>query len=417
MNSNTLVSLLDELHTNNVRYALWKNFAEINKDNIFQNDLDIYVEEEDRSKFVVILKKYTVFQMGYRHSSFDRIEHYFVQDELIGKFIHLHIYYKLYTGHTWVKEFQILFSDQAFLENNFISFGIYKFKTFPPNVLQKINDLRTQMKTSNFLNNVYYSRDKTGHQREYLFLSRLQHSNEDYNEVCFVKRLKTHSYLWNLLKALVTRIFCSTRKRLRKMKTGKIIAISGIDGSGKSTIVKQITETLSDNQFGVKVVRPGRIVRNVSTGLQENVKKKPNIIKCLLVALIRLYICNLKANYFRLRGNLVISDRWPGVGIGQMDSPKLSSGMSAYVEQFFYSKIRMADTIIFLKVPLNTLLERNNNRSKQGKETNAEISERFKKNIDFRPRVKDLIFFNNERDLIESKRDILKIISQICGIE
>ena len=52
----------------------------------------------------------------------------------------------------------------------------------------------------------------------------------------------------------------------------------------------------------------------------------------------------------------------------------------------------MADAIIFLKVPLNTLLERNKNRLKQGKETNAEINERYEKNIDFRPRVKRLIF-------------------------
>ena len=51
---------VDELHTNNVRYALWKNFAEINKDNIFKKDLDIYVEEDDRRKFVAILKNYTV---------------------------------------------------------------------------------------------------------------------------------------------------------------------------------------------------------------------------------------------------------------------------------------------------------------------------------------------------------------------
>ena len=301
MNSNTLVNLLAELHTNNVRYALWKNFAEINKDDIFKKDLDIYLEEDDRRKFVAILKNYTVFQMEYRHSSFDGIEHYFVLDTLIGRFIHLHVYYKLYTGHTWVKEFQILFSDQAFSENNFISFGVYKFKTFPPNVLQKINDLRTQMKTDHFLNNVYYSRDKAGHQREHLFLSRMPHTNENYNGVYYVKRLKTHFYILNLLKALTTRIICRTQRRFRKMKTGQIIAISGIDGSGKSTIVKQISDALSDNQFGVKVVRPGRLVRNVSSELKKDVKKKPSVIKCLVVALIRLYICNLKDKLFQIK--------------------------------------------------------------------------------------------------------------------
>ena len=63
----------------------------------------------------------------------------------------------------------------------------------------------------------------------------------------------------------------------------------------------------------------------------------------------------------------------------------------------------------FLKVPLNTLLERNKNRLKQGKETNAEINERYEKNIDFRPRVKRLIFFDNDRDLIESKKIFLKL--------
>ena len=63
------------------------------------------------------------------------------------------MYITNYTLDIPVKNFKFIFGSGF---SNFISFGIYKFKTFPPNVLQKINDLRTEMKTDHFLNNVYY---------------------------------------------------------------------------------------------------------------------------------------------------------------------------------------------------------------------------------------------------------------------
>jgi len=95
----------------------------------------------------------------------------------------------------------------------------------------------------------------------------------------------------------------------------------------------------------------------------------------------------------------VICDRYPGLAIGKMDSPRIpfnrSRGrlyQSCYIlEQKLYKLIKPANLIFQLSVPLNVAIDRNNKREKADKETEDELRERFLLNSDAKFLAEDCI--------------------------
>ena len=89
-------------------------------------------------------------------------------------------------------------------------------------------------------------------------------------------------------------------------------------------------------------------------------------------------------------GYIVICDRYPGIHVGKMDSPRIPKNKSKgflyqycyEIEQSLYKSIRKAKLIFQLSVPLEVAIDRNNLRNKFGKETENELIRRFSLNSD-----------------------------------
>jgi thymidylate kinase len=189
---------------------------------------------------------------------------------------------------------------------------------------------------------------------------------------------------------------------------GLVVAICGLDGSGKSSLVFSLNENYS-RHFCVKVFHVGRPASNVLTfffnplitiySFLKRIKAISNkkylvktdnyipiiyAIRSVLLAYDR-KVETIKAHKCSKNGYLVICDRYPGLGDGKMDSPRIplnESRGSLYqfcytLEQKFYRSIKPANIIFQLSVPLEVAIDRNNKREKIGKETEDELRERF----------------------------------------
>ena len=112
-------------------------------------------------------------------------------------------------------------------------------------------------------------------------------------------------------------------------------------------------------------------------------------IRSVLLAYER-KVAAIKAHKYSQNGYLVICDRYPGLGDGKMDSPRVPLNESKgslyqffyHLEQKLYRSIKPANIIFQLSVPLEIAIDRNNKREKIGKETEDELRERFALNSD-----------------------------------
>ena len=97
---------------------------------------------------------------------------------------------------------------------------------------------------------------------------------------------------------------------------------------------------------------------------------------------------SLKAHNLSRKGYLVICDRYPGLTIGKMDSPRIPYDKTRNrlyqflyeKENSFYNTIQSANQLFHLSVPIEVALERNDKRTKFGKETETELRARFYEN-------------------------------------
>ena len=101
-------------------------------------------------------------------------------------------------------------------------------------------------------------------------------------------------------------------------------------------------------------------------------------------------IVTTNAHKLSKKGYLVICDRYPGLVVGKMDSPRISLDSNRslvyqlcyLIEQKLYKSIKQANLIFHLQVPLEIAIFRNNKRKKNGKETENELRDRFLINSD-----------------------------------
>ena len=192
-------------------------------------------------------------------------------------------------------------------------------------------------------------------------------------------------------------------KRKKLFDPGSVIAICGLDGSGKSTLVKELELTFSKD-FSVKVLHLGRPSSNLLTFMPNLLIKSFNVVRRLRVNEIKANktdksslsillalrafclaydrkIESLKAHNLSRKGYLVICDRYPGLTVGKMDSPRIPFDKTRNrlyqflykKENLFYTTMQSADQLFHLSVPLEVALERNAKRTKFGKETEAEL--------------------------------------------
>ena len=134
-----------------------------------------------------------------------------------------------------------------------------------------------------------------------------------------------------------------------------------------------------------------KIVQDHEIKYQMTVCEKPStIISALRYVILSYERFKLlkKAEKWRLKGYVVICDRFPSLQIGKMDSPRLQFepekksliNILSKIEQRYYAMSPVPDMIFNLVVPFDEAVARNEKRVKKGKESSDELKWRYKIN-------------------------------------
>lgn len=459
--------LFKALKDEGVSYCNWKDHHDVEKNLDGYGDLDIFVPLSLKLAFEEISKKIGFRQVSSYQSSHDHIEHYYGLDKSTLKFAHIHVYFKIITGEHISKNYDIPLENYI-LENLDVSGFLTTTNIIGRNVIFLI---RYFLKIGSLYGLFQYWRDQRKYTNEWKFLNHdcnfkdvleLNLSSKDLEEMkkiftssSFAKKIlfslklknrfknfKRRSFfeyqvftIQNLIIRALNKIFL---KKQKIFEPGIVIAICGLDGAGKSTLVSKL-KILFSNHFCTKVFHLGRPKSNIFTYLTNIIIKFYSILKIILplkrtsntslsknisiIYAIRSVLLaydrkvqSNKARSYSDNGYLVICDRYPGIQYGKMDSPRIPMNYSkGFIYQYFYNleqnlykSIKQAKFIFQLSVSLDEAIVRNNLREKFGKETEDELRDRFLLNSDAK-------FLGENYYIIDATLSQKKILKQVVN--
>jgi len=467
---NKLIEFLSELEKAEINYVVWKNIHMIDAsiDGLF--NIDLFIPLSQRGRFIEYSKKFNLIKADDSIINYPWISHFYG----LGKsdqIFHLHVYFKIITGESLIKEYILPFDD-LLLENKIKH---YKYNIWIVN--ERINRylffLRHLLKNGSILSRLHYLRSLKSYKKEWESIGNgnikdiedldfinsnlIQYSNLSnkhlfglprvLTSIRFRQRMNIFSRYNSLLispyrcKLFLYRLVNKFTKKKKKMliNGGLILSFSGVDGSGKSSMAREISMMFSST-FNVSNYHIGKPHGDFIGNLWHIYKKKMNKMSkrnkeiknnssfissllSILIALLRFKLARKIINKAS-NGDLVIVDRWPTSYLGGMDGPRISVNnesnflikrLSEY-ESWLYKNFPRPDICIFFVVSLETALARNNYRNKKNKETQAQIIQRYFSNIDIRPKSKKLIEFVNDGDFINNKNKLIDIVwKEVCN--
>lgn len=455
-----IVKLLLEFENSGGQYVSWKNNHEIHLVLNGDSDLDIFIPIQHKKQFLDLIRKESWISVKNPIADYPEIYHFYaISDDL--KVFHLHVYFKVITGESWLKEYDFPLDD--FLINNRVlhSSGLYILNNKAQSFLFV---LRHFIKGESFFSRILYKRELESYKKEWdlcksgfepssqpqiidftNYFSKSGLDNEfnlpnakvsklvrnDIKQYLRLPKSKlTQLRLSGFKNRLLNKIFYKEKKILPNK--GFILVFSGADGVGKSTMSETIGNVYK-TFLTVKNVQLGRPQSAWVEAIRKVVNKPPQTIVVktekkekkvtLKKALSATYLAYLRyktaktAEKFRQKNYLVISDRWPTLEYYKMDGPKLDverlSGICrklAFLERKYYDKLASSDLSIILTVPTEVAILRNRERIKEGKETDEEIIERHSQNAHHNPKSKEIIRFDNNGDLNHKRTELVKLI-------
>ncbi|MDX1412985.1 MAG: hypothetical protein R3293_02280 [Candidatus Promineifilaceae bacterium] len=438
--------LFDSLEGAGVRHCHWKSNQHLSDALTGATDIDLLVD-----KCESIACESVLTGLGFKrvHSQpwtrYPGIEDWLGFDEQTGSLVHVHLHYQLLSGRKFVKEqhlpWERLILDTAQRDPQFNIF------ITDPNLEIILLLIRVGLKTStlallggflgrkflpkNIIAEFKYLYERVDFKEVYKYANDLL-QYENGQMICsaiFDRSLERPATIWQIKK--VIRRVLSKQKRYGKLKTqtlglyhflyffrskvqrkfgffnqagkrlhsgGKIITVIGCDGSGKSTISRELRQWLSwkidthelylgtgDGSIGLPfkllkflASRNGRRrtkLQAVSSAKMQSIPKK-SVIRDLGSGFLGLSIANerfrktLKANRMRINGGLVITDRYPqNQFIGIYDGPRINgtNGHNSRVREFFARREQakyqsmtelVPDFVVKLHVPVEVALSR-----------------------------------------------------------
>lgn len=464
-----MYQILFERLNNRIRYSAWKDCHNLSDYLNGKGDVDLLVDSNEKKKFEQIIYNLGFVKVKSRVLNFDSVEHYYALDKKSGRICHLNIYYKLNTGASHLKAYELPFSELV-LKNRFLNEeGVYEANYWVQSIIYTI---RHHLKRSSIYGLLLWIREKESYKEEYSYIQRGLSEEESYDKliefldewdhafesvnfnhlnlrvnfqeyflsVKTARSLSTYRSLSsfqvyylsfkNFLSLLLIRFW----KEKKVLVPGQIIAVSGVDGAGKSSMVRELKSWLGDffnvRSFHVGTPPPTLITIPVrvliwlrgniigrgfkSNGIKNNDRNRPSIIyslRYLALAYERYRLCQ-KIQNEALRGSIVITDRYIGKGLLKMDSPRIGTnwagivGTIGEIENRLYNKIPKADVLLFLEVSVTEAKRRNRIRHKANKETDEEIEIRHKDN-------KDLIFHAINYYAIDANKTYKQVLKSL----
>lgn len=467
-------NLFEELRSKKISFCNWKGHYNLQSYLEGRGDLDLFVLNDHRLRFEEILKRNNFINVSSFQASHDSIEHFIGLDNYSGKLVHLHVYFELVTGESYTKNYKLplenfivknivydgklaIVNKEAaltiFLVRYFIKigslYGLLQFYRDQEKYLNELKyigivDVKNDLKELNIsleylknLHKIFFNKSFIAH----FFASiRFKRKIRSYKKRSF---LSYYIYIIsNIFSRVLNRLIL---KRKKQLKEGVVIAVCGLDGTGKSSLVTSLEKVFS-NHISTKKLHLGRpessiltlpfnfillTYKKIRSSLikkenflgQENLSKKQSlafVMRSLVLGFDRLEQAK-KAQYYKRKGYIVICDRYPGMLTGKMDSPRITNNPKEdFINRIFrklettmYEKIPPADVIFYLKAPVEVAVDRNNKREKADKESEEEIRHRYlinseavfktidSKNIDATNTIKDV--FLDVQSIIWSK--------------
>lgn len=420
-------SLFQSLKSSNVRYCHWKSNSHLEKALMGRTDLDILIAEQDKLKFKENINKLHFKKiLSPPQKQFPDLEDYLGFDDKTGTLIHLHVHYKLILGEQYIKNHHLpleewmldnlMINDYVHIplpeielillviRSNFKIESLELIKTFiknifgqiyipyPKNIEIEFDELIRESKKEKIGELLKSSQLPLVEELIYDFLEKFRKRELNFTDILKIKKeirqgLKKYQRdksfgakgRYFFLKALNT--FYSLNLLHSPNKTlpgkGKIISIVGADGSGKSTLSKEITEWLSWKLETDKLyygIPKNAYVRFVDLAVRGANKFRLYSLARLLdsymwlhVAMVR-YKVYKKSSKLAEKGNVVIIDRFPLVQFRKMevpmDGPRLDPAKGFWYKLFSekelacYDRIKLPDCIIVLQASVTELRKR-----------------------------------------------------------
>jgi len=434
-NGSSALAVVDRLATRladvGVRYCHWKSNEALGLSLTGENDLDLLVARRDARSFRNVLDELGFVQVRPpRARQVLGLEDHLLRDGATGRIVHVQPHFELIVGDDMTKSFRLPIED-AFLESaggapipvpapemEYLVFLIrmtVKHCPLEALIARKGRLTVTERRELSWLEE-RIDLDLVETRRRELF----PHLEADLwtamrfaieSDAGLVTRARVGRRLLRCLRAdarrsLVTDLMLKIGRRLatriRRRPRGKTLATAGLfvavvggDGSGKSSLVDAVVEEMSSlvavhrvhlgkpprGLLNRAVTRPLRFLRR--RGAFDATRQPPwvefathpgfvfSIWHCLIAR--DRYRAYVRARRMSGRGHLVVSDRFPLVGISSMDGPRLAGlpdlerrlllRTLARREAWYYRRIRPPDLLVVLRVPPEVAAER---RQEQG---------------------------------------------------
>ncbi|SIT75514.1 hypothetical protein [Pontibacter indicus] len=392
--------LLHELFGKQIRFAHWKSNGHLLKSLEGKTDLDLLIHPDDRPKFEVCLTG-----LGYKKiisqawSSYPLVEDWLGFDEQTGNLLHIHTHYALVTGIQHVKHLYLPWLEQFFqhivydaatgwpipkpaLESIILFIRIWAkmppyeriksdptipyylkdelvsllSKTSPVEISQLCKEL--QLKVPSDFNYTFSSILVSQKSEDILNVSTYFYDQLKpyYRTPWSVSLLKSHLYKLRIKSSQVSARFSGPFRFGKTLeKGGKVIAFVGSDGSGKSTLTRDILNWLTyklDAHYFYFGKNPFIFSYNKQiiskTDLLFKHDKLSQILKKLIgnsyypILISRKVEMLEHAKKMSLTGSVVICDRFPQLDVkGMNDGPALlPNSWCADLEMKQFIKVR-----------------------------------------------------------------------------
>lgn len=433
------INIFHDLNNEKIKYVVWKNTNIINKFFDGEENLDIYIHEDHHERFRFLLKKNNWIEARSTSNNFDQIKHYLFFD--YDKVLHIHAYYKLFTGNSISKNYDLTTFTNYFENKHYDS--KYNIWILNYDIQLLLFNIRLAIKKKSLLGRYLISREKNYYDEEILnILNNIKFKKNYKNETELVKSIKKFKRLSSFKTFLseiffLKNIFFQKLFKLKKFKLNKryIIFLSGPDSSGKTSLANDL-KYLIKNHFKTKIFSIGKPYPNflIKMLIKKNFFKKEatanflsknletsylKLLKNINRAIFR-YIYSINIFYFNKNSSIIILDRYVSQIVGHINGPRSiinykSSSIKKFlsnVEIFFYKKTNFIDHEYKILTNLNNCLIRNNKRYKAVKKSDYEIIKRFTNYNNSIFKSKKIFKIDNNSDKKIAFLNLLNVISK-----